>query len=107
MKGMDVQQLLREAEKMQKQIASQQAELDEMTVEGSVGGGAVRVTANGNGKILRVHIQKEAFDSNDMTLVEDMVLSAIHLAVEKADQVSGKHMKKVTGGVLPFKSVKR
>jgi hypothetical protein len=101
MKGFDVQSLMREAEKMQKEIQNQQSKLDEVTVEGVSGGGAVKVTANANSKIVSVKIAKEAVNSGDVTMLEDMILSAIHNAVEKAEEIAAAEMQKITGGLLP------
>ena len=101
MKGFDVQSLMREAEKMQKEIQNQQSKLDEVTVEGVSGGGAVKVTANANSKIVSVKIAKEAVNSDDVAMLEDLILSAIHNAVEKAEEIAAAEMKKITGGLLP------
>ncbi|HMV25979.1 MAG TPA: YbaB/EbfC family nucleoid-associated protein, partial [bacterium] len=81
MRGFDMQSLMKEAQKMQKQLESRQSELEQVNVEGTSGGGMVTVTVNGNGKVLSVKIQKEAVNPDDVGLLEDMILSAIHNAV--------------------------
>lgn len=101
MKGFDVQSLMREAEKMQKEIEKQQSQLDAVLVEGTSGGGAVKVTANANMKILSVKIDKEVINPDDVGMLEDLILSAIHNAVQKAEEISNAEMKRITGGLLP------
>ncbi len=101
MKGFDVQSLMREAEKMQKEIEKQQSQLDAVLVEGTSGGGAVKVTANANMKILSVKIDKEVVNPDDVGMLEDLILSAIHNAVQKAEEISNAEMKRITGGLLP------
>lgn len=105
MKGFDVQSLMREAEKMQKEIEKQKAKLDEITVEGVSGGGVVKVTANANMKILSVKIGKEAINPDDPAMLEDLILSAIHNAIQKAEEVSSAEMNKITGGLLANKKI--
>ncbi len=108
MKGFDVKSLMREAEKMQKEIQNQQSKLDEVMVEGISGGGAVKVTANANSRIVSVKIAKEAVNPDDVSMLEDLVLSAIHNAVEKAEEVAAVEMNRITGGLLPaMKSSKK
>lgn len=101
MKGFDVKSLMREAEKMQKEIEKQQSQLDAVLVEGTSGGGAVKVTANANMKILSVKIDKEVVNPDDVGMLEDLILSAIHNAVQKAEEISNAEMKRITGGLLP------
>ena len=101
MKGFDVKSLMREAEKMQKEIERQQSQLDAVLVEGTSGGGAVKVTANANMKILSVKIDKEVVNPDDVGMLEDLILSAIHNAVQQAEEISNAEMKRITGGLLP------
>ncbi|HMW34244.1 YbaB/EbfC family nucleoid-associated protein [bacterium] len=101
MRGFDMQSLMKEAQKMQKQLESRQSELEQVNVEGTSGGGMVTVTVNGNGKVLSVKIQKEAVNPDDVGLLEDMILSAIHNAVQKADEMSNAEISKITGGMMP------
>lgn len=93
--------LMREAEKMQKEIEKQRTELDQVIVEGAAGGGMVTVSANGNMKILSIKIDKEAVNPDDVGMLEDLILSAIHNAVQKAEEISNAEMNRVTGGLLP------
>ncbi|MBX7150556.1 YbaB/EbfC family nucleoid-associated protein [bacterium] len=106
MKGLDMKSLMKEAEKMQKQFEKQQAELENVTVEGSSGGGAVTVVATGNAKIKSIHIEKDVVNPDDVTMLEDLVLSAVNNALHKAEDMANQEMNKVTGGILPGMKLK-
>lgn len=93
--------LMREAEKMQKEIEKQRTELEQVLVEGSAGGGMVKVSVNGNMKIQAIKIDKEAVNPAEVDILEDMIMSAIHNAVQKAEEISNAEMSRVTGGLLP------
>lgn len=101
MKGFDMKSLMREAEKMQKEIEKQRTELEQVLVEGSAGGGMVKVSVNGNMKIQAIKIDKEAVNPAEVDILEDMIMSAIHNAVQKAEEISNAEMSRVTGGLLP------
>jgi len=83
----NINKLLKQAQQMQEQIAQQ---MEEMEVEGSAGGGAVKVVMNGKKSILSVKISKEAVDSDDITVLEDLVMAAVNDAVQNVDaELSG------------------
>ena len=86
---------------MQKEIEKQKSELDHVEVEGAAGGGIVKVRANANMKILSVKLEKEAVNPDDIEMLEDLILSAIHNAIQKAEEISNTKMNKITGGLLP------
>jgi DNA-binding YbaB/EbfC family protein len=90
----NINKLLKQAQKMQDEIAQQ---MEEMEVEGSAGGGAVKVRMNGKKNLLRVQISKEAVDPEDPSMLEDLVLAAVNDAVGKVDEeLSG-----TLGGAMP------
>ena len=91
--------ILKQAQKMQQRLMEVQQELKEHVVEGSAGGGMVRVAANGQQEILSVKIDPEAVSAADVELLEDMVLAAVSQALEKARQLAQEEMAKVTGGL--------
>lgn len=101
MKGLDMKSLMKEAEKMQKQFEKQQAELENVTVGGSSGGGAVTVVVTGNAKIKSIRIDKDVVNPGDVAMLEDLVLSAVNNALHKAEEIANQEMNKVTGGILP------
>ena len=91
--------ILKQAQKMQQRLAEVQEELKQRVVEGSAGGGMVRVAANGQQEILSVKIEPEAVSPDDVELLEDMVLAAVSQALEKSRQLAQEEMAKVTGGL--------
>lgn len=92
--------LMNQLKKVQKQIERVQEELEALTVEGSAGGGMVKVTANGKQEIISVKIDQEIL-SGDIEMVEDMVTAATNQALQKAQELSQEKMATVTGGMLP------
>lgn len=95
----DLGGLLRQAQKMQRQVAELQEELARRTYEGSAGGGAVRVTFNGAREILAVRIAPEACNPAEADVLEDLVATAVKDALRKVEEESAAAMKKVTGGL--------
>lgn len=91
--------ILKQAQKMQQRLQEVQQELKARVVEGSAGGGMVRVAANGAQEILSVKIDPEAVNAEDTELLEDMVLAAVGQALEKARQMAQEEMARVTGGL--------
>lgn len=83
---------------MQAQMEKVQAELNEKQVEGTAGGGVVKVTANGQKQILNIAIQPEAIDPDDVEMLEDLVVAAVNDALKKVDELIQKDMSRLTGG---------
>ena len=96
---MNLNKLMKQAQKMQEQMAKTQAELESKTVEVSVGGGKVKVTANGAGDVLAIKIDKEIVDPEDVEFLEEMVLSAVRQAVEQGKALAQSEMSRITGGL--------
>ena len=96
---MNLNKLMKQAQKMQEQMAKTQAELEQKTVEVSAGGGKVKVTANGAGDIIAIKIDKEVVDPNDVEFLEEMVLSAVKQAIEQGKALAQSEMTKITGGL--------
>jgi DNA-binding YbaB/EbfC family protein len=90
---------MKQAQKMQEQMAKTQADLESKTVEVNTGGGKVKVTANGAGDVLAIKIDKEVVDPNDVEFLEEMVLSAVQQAVEQGKALAQSEMSKITGGL--------
>ena len=99
---MKMDKLLKQAQRMQAQMALAQEELDKMAIEGTAGGGAVKVTVNGHGEVLSVNIAKEAVDPNEVEMLEDLILSAVKDAAAKAKELSETKMNSLTGGMGGF-----
>jgi nucleoid-associated protein EbfC len=96
---MNLNKLMKQAQKMQEQMAKTQAELEQKTVEVSAGGGKVKVIANGAGEVLSIKIDKEIVDPDDVEFLEEMILSAVKQAVEQGKALAQSEMSRITGGL--------
>jgi DNA-binding YbaB/EbfC family protein len=100
---MDMQKLMRQAQKMQNDMNRAQEKLKEMEVSGQASGGLVKVTATGAGEITGLEIAPELVDPEDVEMLQDMILVAIRDAMAKVTELNNAEMSKVTGGMkLPF-----
>jgi nucleoid-associated protein EbfC len=96
---MNLNKLMKQAQKMQAQMAQTQAELEEKTVEVSAGGGKVTVIANGAGEVRSIKIDKEIVDPDDVEFLEEVVLSGVKQAIEQGKALAQSEMTKITGGL--------
>jgi DNA-binding YbaB/EbfC family protein len=96
---MNLNKLMKQAQKMQEQMAKTQSELAEKTVEVEAGGGKVKVVANGAGDVLSIKIDKEIVDPNDVEFLEEIVLSGVKSAIEQGKALAESEMTKITGGL--------
>jgi len=90
---------MKQAQKMQEQMARTKAELADKTIEAEVGGGKVKVTANGAGEIIAIKIDKQIVDPNDVEFLEEVVLSAVQQAIEQGKALAQSELGKITGGL--------
>ena len=97
--GMNMQNMMRQAQQMQQNIAKMQAELEEREVETSAGGGVVKVVVTGKKVLKSIEIAPEAVDPDDVEMLQDLVLAAVNEALEKAEEMVQTEMSKVTGGM--------
>ena len=95
--GFDMNQLLKQAQQMQEQMARVQDELAKETVEASAGGGMVTVKATGAGEISEVKIDPKAIDPDDPELLEDTILAAVNEALRSAQALAQSKMGAATG----------
>ncbi|WP_010500327.1 YbaB/EbfC family nucleoid-associated protein [Paenibacillus elgii] len=95
----NMNQMMKQVKKMQEQMLKAQEDLANRTVEGTSGGGVVSVTVNGQKKVTAVVIKPEAVDPDDVEMLQDLVLSAINDAMTRAEEMAGKEMSKLTGGM--------
>jgi DNA-binding YbaB/EbfC family protein len=91
--------LMKQAQQMQKRMMKLQEEMAQKTVEASVGGGMVTVTANGKSEILQVKIEPQVVDPDDVEMLEDLVVAGVNEALRKAQEMVSEEMSKVTGGM--------
>jgi DNA-binding YbaB/EbfC family protein len=93
--------MMKEARKLEARLQAARDALKDMTVEGSAGGGAVRVVMNAQRDVLEVTIDPDVLQGADAEMLEDLLLSALRDAKLKSDEVAAREMAKVTGGGLP------
>jgi hypothetical protein len=91
--------MLKQAQKMQQDMARVQAELAEEQVEASVGGGVVKVVMTGAQVVEKVVIDPAAVDPDDVAMLEDMIVAAFNEATRQAQDLAGRKMAAVTGGM--------
>ncbi len=96
---MNLNKLMKQAQKMQEQMAKTQAELEEKTGEVSAGGGKVKVVANGAGDVLSIKIAQEIVDPEDVEILEDLILSSVQQAITQGKELASSEMTKITGGM--------
>jgi hypothetical protein len=96
---MDINKMMKQAQKMQEAMLKMQEDLGSQTVEGTAGGGAVVVTATGGMEITSVKIKPEAVDPEDVETLEDLVLAAVKDALGKANALASNQMNSITGGL--------
>tara|TARA_A100001391_G_scaffold151858_3_gene109640 strand:- start:626 stop:961 length:336 start_codon:yes stop_codon:yes gene_type:complete len=96
---MNMEEMLAQAQKaaetIQKQMGDAQAKLDEIEVEGTAGGGLVKVRASARGRIIGVSIDESLMKPEEKQIVEDLVTAAFNDARDRADRVSGEEMAKI------------
>ena len=90
--------MMQQAQKLQAQLAKAQQELENVTVESSSGGGAVKVTMNGQQKIKSVKISPEVIDPEDAEMLEDLILTAVSEAITLSQETAAKQLGDLTGG---------
>jgi DNA-binding YbaB/EbfC family protein len=95
----NLQQLMKQAQKMQQQMAEAQAELAEAELTGTAGGGLVTVTIAGTGEVKAVKIDPKAVDPDDVETLEDLVLAAFHNASEAVRDLTEQKMGPLTSGL--------
>ena len=86
---------------MQAKMKEVQDRLGELTVEAEAGGGMVKVTANGNRKIVSIDLDKDVIDPEDKEMVEDLVVAGVNKALEKAEEAAKEKMQEVYKDILP------
>ncbi|NMM64122.1 YbaB/EbfC family nucleoid-associated protein [Clostridium sp. P21] len=97
--GGNMNNLMKQAQKLQKQMADMQGDLENKEFEATVGGGAVIAVANGKKQITDIKIKPEVVDPDDVEMLQDLVLAACNEALKKAEEESASEMKKLTGGL--------
>lgn len=100
--GFNMQRLMKEAQRIQEAAGKIEEELANKIVEGSAGGGMVKIAITCAMEVKEVTIEKEVVDPDDVEMLQDLVMAAINAATKKAKETSQEEMAKVTGN-LPFR----
>ena len=85
--GMNMQQMMKQAQKLQQQMAEAKEELENARVTGTAGGGAVSVTISGSKRFLSIEIKPEVVDPDDVEMLEDLITGAANEAYAEADEL--------------------
>ncbi len=100
MRGMgNMQGMMKQMQKMQKKMAQAQEELGEKRIEGTAGGGMVKVIVSGHKEVLEVQIDEEVVDPEDIEMLQDLVLAATNEALKQAEELSSQTMGQFTKGI--------
>ena len=99
MGGGNMQNLARQAQKLQQQMTKVQEELETREYEASAGGGMVTVKVSGKKELLSIEIKPEAVDPDDVEMLQDLVLAAVNEALRTASDTTEREMSKLTGGL--------
>ena len=94
-----MQAMLKQAQKMQEDMAAKQEELEAREYDISAGGGVVNVRINGKKEILSVKLSPEIVDPDDIETLEDLIVAAVNEAVKKVEAISADEMQKITGNI--------
>ena len=97
--GGNMQQLMRQAQKMQQQMLQKQEELDAREYEGTAGGGAVSCKISGKRQLTMLTIQPDAVDPDDVEMLQDMIVAAVNDALKKGEETREREMNKLGGGM--------
>ena len=91
--------LMTEAQKMQRQMEEQAKEMETKEFTATAGGGAVEVTVSGKREVLKVKLDQEVVDPDDVEMLEDLIVAATNEALRKVEEASASAMSKLTGGL--------
>jgi DNA-binding YbaB/EbfC family protein len=100
--------MMKQIQKMQAKMEELQAELEKTEVEGTAGGGMVKVVVNGKQDLLEITIDPEVVNPDDIEMLQDLIVAAVNQAKQKAQEMQAEQMSQLTGGLnipgmnLPF-----
>ena len=96
---MDIKNIMRQAQEMQKKMQKMQEEIAEREYEGIAGGGMVKAVISGSGMVKKITIDSSLMKAEEKDILEDLVVAAVNSAKEKSDEGSAQSMKSVTAGI--------
>lgn len=97
--GGNMNNILKQAQKLQKQMEELKEDINKRTVEASAGGGAVTAVVNGAKQLVEIKIKPEVVDPDDVEMLQDLVMAAVNEAISKAEEMATGEMGKLTGGI--------
>ncbi len=92
--------LFKQAQKLQEEMARAQAELEQMVVEGSSGGGVVTVQVSGKQEIISIKIDRDVIDPKESEMLEDLIAAAVNQALQNAKEAAEEKMSSLAGGLM-------
>ncbi|MFN4196587.1 MAG: YbaB/EbfC family nucleoid-associated protein [Caldimicrobium sp.] len=95
----ELQKLFKEVQKMQKKMEEVSKELEEKTVTVQVGGGMLKVTANGKQEILAIEIEEELLKAEEKEMLQDLIIAGVNEALKRAKEMIEEEIAKITGGL--------
>ena len=97
--GANMNQMIKQAQKMQEQMLKMQEEMEAKTYEATSGGGAVKVTVDGKRELLDVTISPQVVDPDDVEMLQDLIVAAVNEALRKVEAESTAQLGSITGGM--------
>ena len=97
--GMNMQAMMKQAQKMQQDLLKMQQEMETKEYEATAGGGVVTAVANGKRELLRITIDPEAVDPDDVEMLQDLIISAVNEALRQAEEAMDGKMNALTSGL--------
>ena len=95
----NMQAMIRQAQKMQEEVAAKQEELDAREYEIKAGGGVVTVKINGKKEVLSIDIDPEVVDPDDVETLQDILVAGVNEAIKRVEDTNSKEMEKITGSM--------
>ncbi|HMK35921.1 MAG TPA: YbaB/EbfC family nucleoid-associated protein [Desulfomonilaceae bacterium] len=97
--GINIKDLMQQAQGLQAKVTALQEELADKIVTGTAGGGMVKVEATGTQELVSIQIEKELLASDDQELMQDLIVAAVNDALKKSRELMSEEMSKLTGGL--------
>lgn len=97
--GANMNQMIKQAQKMQEQMLKAQEEMEQKSYDATVGGGAVKVVANGKREITEVTISPEVVDPDDVEMLQDLIVAAVNECMRKVEAESSAQLGSIAGGL--------
>jgi nucleoid-associated protein EbfC len=98
---MDITNMFGKIKEMQSKLKEVQENLDRITAEGESGGGMVKALVNGRKKVLKIDIEESLLTPDDKTMLQDLVVAAINIALQNVEAKSNEEIQKTTQGIIP------